>query len=272
LSLVLNVIEPQKLVHAAVAESTGNSGTGHKWNIEVAPFDPGDAGLTPSFSAAVRENLLNELTRTKRFNLVLRDDDQRTHEVADVLVLKTKVQNYTSVTKTRPSEVTLTAPGDIDVRVQLFTRGNGLVLDRLVTDKIRSGDKNQRSTPKLARDIAGMLKTSTLPEPADLVPTREASEAQKGQVATIIAVQPHGLTSHAQTAVSSYDVSLRIGNTLYLVLYTPPPASVDTIQYGVGGEIRVLPGENKITFTDELGDSLEAPILSKTTTLTGSDQ
>jgi hypothetical protein len=272
LPLVLTVFEPQKFVYAALAESTGNNATNHKRNIEVAQFEPGDAGPTASFSAAIRENLLNELTRTKRFNQVLRDDDQRTHEVADVLVLKTKVQNYTQVSKTGLSEVTLTALKEIDVRVQLFTRANGLVLDRLVTGKIRLGDRNLRSTSKLARDIAGMLKTSTLPEPADLVPTRETSEAQKCHVATITAVQPHELTSSAQNSVSSYDVSLKVGNTSCLVLYTPPRGSVDTIQYGVGGKIRVLPAENKITFTDELGDSLEAQIFSKTTTITDSSQ
>jgi hypothetical protein len=115
LPLVLTVFEPQKFVYAALAESTGNNATNHKRNIEVAQFEPGDAGPTASFSAAIRENLLNELTRTKRFNQVLRDDDQRTHEVADVLVLKTKVQNYTQVSKTGLSEVTLTALKEIDV-------------------------------------------------------------------------------------------------------------------------------------------------------------
>jgi hypothetical protein len=222
LLLVLTAFEPQKLLFAAVAESTGN-GTSHKWNIEVTQFEPGDAGLTPSFSAAIRENLLNELTTTKRFNQVLRDDDQRTPEVADILVLKTKVQNYTPGAKTRPSVATLTAPAEIDVRVQLFTCANRLVLDQLVTGKIRLGDKNLRGTRKLARNIAAMLKTSTLPEPTDLVSARGTSEAQKCQIATITAVQPHELTSSAQNSASSYDVSLRVGNPLYLVLYTSPP-------------------------------------------------
>jgi hypothetical protein len=272
LFLVLTAFEPQKLLFAAVAESTGNDGTSHKCNIEVAQFEPGDAGLTPSFSAAIRENLLNEPTTTKRFNQVLRDDDQRTPEVADILVLKTKIQNYTQGAKTRPSVATLTVPAEIDVRVQLFTRANRLVLDQLVTGEIRLGDKNLRGARKLARNIAAILKTSTLPEPTDLVSARGTSEVQKCQIATITAVQAHELTSSAQNSASSYDVSLRVSNPLYLVLYTPPPGGVDTIQYGVEGEIRVLPGEDKITFTDKLGDSLQAPILNKTTTIAGSNQ
>lgn len=178
LFLVFSAFEPQKPLYAAFAESTGSNRIAHKCKIEVAQFEPGDAGLTPSFSATIRENLVNELTRAKRFNQVFRQNDHQTPAVDDLLILKTKVQKYTPGANTRPTVPTLTARAAIDVRVQLSTRANHLVLDQLVTSKMWLGDKNLRGTRRLVRNIAATLKESMPPEPTDLGSNRETSEAR----------------------------------------------------------------------------------------------
>src|SRR5215469_16784520 len=77
------------------------------------------------------------------------------------------------------------------------------------------------------------------------------------QVATITDVKPHGAAADNPSDVASYDVSLRIGDTIYLTLYTPnPPSNTNTVNYAAGRPLLVLIGKDKITTHDILGRSI----------------
>src|SRR5579863_7869650 len=80
------------------------------------------------------------------------------------------------------------------------------------------------------------------------------------QPGTITAVVARTNTS-PESSVTSYDISLRVGSTLYVVLYTPP-LGAGTPQYASGRELLVKVGEKTIAFNDMLGESLEVPIES----------
>ena len=86
--------------------------------------------------------------------------------------------------------------------------------------------------------------------------------APKYQVATITAVKPHQSAGEARSDATSYNVSLRVGDTLYVVLYTPP-LGMNTVNYAAGREVLVLVGKKTITYNDLLGQSFEVPIVSR---------
>lgn len=71
-----------------------------------------------------------------------------------------------------------------------------------------------------------------------------------------------GVTSHqnapGETDVVRYDVALKVGNILYVVLYTPSTGSA--AQYAVGMDLLVLVENNSIRFS-KLGTTAEAPIV-----------
>lgn len=90
------------------------------------------------------------------------------------------------------------------------------------------------------------------------------------QLGTITAVAPHQGAAGSDPSVASYDVSLKVGDTAYVVLYTPP-LGTDTVRYVAGRDLLVLVGEKTITFNDQLGTSMEAPILSSTPVATKSN-
>lgn len=90
------------------------------------------------------------------------------------------------------------------------------------------------------------------------------------KVGTITAVQPHEGGAGSSSSGKSYDVSLKIGNVTYVVLYTPP-YGLQTVKYATGREFLVRVGEKTITFNDILGTSSELPIESHTTAETQSD-
>ena len=82
------------------------------------------------------------------------------------------------------------------------------------------------------------------------------------QVATITEVQVHKAESEPTPEVVSYDVSVKVGTTVYVVLYTPRLGE-NTVKYAAGRDLLVLVGKKAITYNDILGRSFEVPIISQ---------
>ena len=81
----------------------------------------------------------------------------------------------------------------------------------------------------------------------------------KYELATITDVKTD---QNSSPDVVRYDVSLKVGDTIYVVLYTPP-LGMNTVKYVAGRELLVLVGKKAITYNDILGQSQEVPILSQ---------
>ena len=84
----------------------------------------------------------------------------------------------------------------------------------------------------------------------------------KYQVGTITEVKVHQTAGSGASDAASYDVSVKVGNTVYVVLYTPPLGE-ETVKYSAGRELLVLVGKRTITYNDLLGRSYEVPIESQ---------
>ena len=81
------------------------------------------------------------------------------------------------------------------------------------------------------------------------------------QVATIIAVERNRDGGNVSSEATSYDISVRVNGTVYVVRYKDPLA-LNTVEYAAGREVLVLVGEKTITYNDILGRSFEVPIVS----------
>lgn len=84
----------------------------------------------------------------------------------------------------------------------------------------------------------------------------------KYQVGTITEVKVHHGSGSGATDTVSYDVSVKVGNTVYVVLYTPALGE-DTVKYAAGRDLLVLVGKNTITYNDILGRSFSVAIESQ---------
>ena len=88
-------------------------------------------------------------------------------------------------------------------------------------------------------------------------------EPAKYEVATILNVKPHqSADDGSSSAGASYDVSVKVAGTIYLVLYTDT-LGTSTVRYAAGRELLVHVGKNTITYNDILGRSQEVPIISQ---------
>jgi hypothetical protein len=84
----------------------------------------------------------------------------------------------------------------------------------------------------------------------------------KYQVGTITAIKAHQAAGSGASDAASYDVSVKVGDTIYVVLYTPAVGE-DTVKYAAGRDLLVLVGKNTITYNDILGRSFAVPIESQ---------
>ena len=90
------------------------------------------------------------------------------------------------------------------------------------------------------------------------------SPSEKWQVATIMDVKVHSPAPGEDANV--YDVTVRVGNTEYVVLYAPPDGSFkEAVKYKVGIDSLVLVGTDTIKYNDMLGKTYEVPIVSRRT-------
>jgi hypothetical protein len=87
--------------------------------------------------------------------------------------------------------------------------------------------------------------------------------ASKYQLATITDVKIHQVADKVGTSdAASYDVSLKVGDMIYVVLYTPPLRET-TVKYAAGRDVLILVGKNTIRYNDLLGRPYDAPIESQ---------
>jgi hypothetical protein len=94
-----------------------------------------------------------------------------------------------------------------------------------------------------------------------LAPCQAASS--KYQPGTIMKVTTHQRTpGEMDDRAAQYDVEVRVGNTVYLVLYTPPNGA-NGVEYSAGLGLLVLVGEHTLTFNSKLSGTTEVPILRR---------
>ena len=84
----------------------------------------------------------------------------------------------------------------------------------------------------------------------------------KYQVGTITEVKAHQAAGSSASDAAGYDVSVKVGDTIYVVLYTPPLGE-ETVKYSAGRDLLVLVGKSTITYNDLLGRSFTVPIESQ---------
>jgi len=84
----------------------------------------------------------------------------------------------------------------------------------------------------------------------------------KYQIGLITEVKARQAAGDGASDPTSYDVSVKVGDTIYVVLYTPPLGELPP-KYERGHELLVLVGKNTITYNDVLGRSLQVLIESQ---------
>ncbi|MGB6679524.1 MAG: hypothetical protein WBE44_22710, partial [Terriglobales bacterium] len=87
--------------------------------------------------------------------------------------------------------------------------------------------------------------------------------SSKFQPGTITAVRTHE-NAPGESAGTRYDVSVKVDNTIYTVLYTPPNGA-NGVEYSVGFGLLVSVASDTLTFNSKLSGTTVVPIVSRQT-------
>jgi hypothetical protein len=89
------------------------------------------------------------------------------------------------------------------------------------------------------------------------------TEPAKWQVATIIEAKELPPTPGPGSALVRFEVTLRVGKTDYVALYTQPKTSKGVAPYRPGQDLLVLVESTTVKYNDMLGRMHELPILRR---------
>ena len=90
------------------------------------------------------------------------------------------------------------------------------------------------------------------------------SSTAKWKVATITGVKVHEPAARNDSSAPQYEVTSKVEDTEYVVLYVAPAGSLpDTARYRLGQDVLVLVGTDTIKYNDMAGTTREVPILSR---------
>ena len=82
------------------------------------------------------------------------------------------------------------------------------------------------------------------------------------EVATILDVKTHQGPATTAPDAPGYDVSVQVGDKIYVVLYVPP-FGLDIVKHKTGSNLLVHVEKDTISYNDILGRSIEVPIISQ---------
>jgi hypothetical protein len=89
-------------------------------------------------------------------------------------------------------------------------------------------------------------------------------QSSKYEPGTITRVTSHQRAPGEPDNVARYDVAVKVGNTVFVVLYTPP-SGANGVEHSAGHTILVLVGSDTLTFNSAISGTTEVPILSRET-------
>ena len=84
------------------------------------------------------------------------------------------------------------------------------------------------------------------------------------QRGTIVAVVRHAGAGDPKPGEAQYDVSVRVGDTVYVCLYSPPNGA-NLVEYSAGADLLVSVKETTLTFPSKLTGTTTVPIIRKET-------
>jgi hypothetical protein len=121
--------------------------------IEVLNVQSDEVKLPPEFQMALYEYLIEQITKSGKFQHVYRDGD-RAADVPDLVVLHTIVRGFKEGSARARQVTTVAGATTIKVHLQFSNKDGQTVLERDVQGKVRFFGENLRATYDLAKNVA----------------------------------------------------------------------------------------------------------------------
>jgi hypothetical protein len=126
--------------------------------IQIEPVEIGDVKLPPEFRVAVYENLIQEVSKSGKFQHVYRSSDRAASDVPDLVIVRMKVKGFKHGSQRTREVTTVAGVTSIDLGVQFTSRDGNVLVDRDVEGKVRFFGGNLRATYDFSKKVAKILR------------------------------------------------------------------------------------------------------------------
>lgn len=126
--------------------------------VQLERTDPPEDLLIPEDTrVSTYENVILQLTKTKKFEHVYRSGDRTAANVPDLVILRLIPQAFKAGSQKQREVTTVTGATAMKVKIQ-FTSGDGkILLEKDVEGKVRFYGENLRATYDLAKKVAALV-------------------------------------------------------------------------------------------------------------------
>jgi hypothetical protein len=128
--------------------------------IQIEPVEIGDVKMPPEFRVAVYEHLLEEVSKSGKFQHVYRSGDRAAGDVPDLVILRLKVKGFKQGSERTREVTTVAGATSVDLGVQVTSRDGTVLVDRDVEGKVRFFGGNLRATYDFSKKVAEILRQS----------------------------------------------------------------------------------------------------------------
>ena len=126
--------------------------------IQLERSDPPEDLLIPEDTrVATYENVILQLTKTKKFQHVYRSGDRTAASVPDLVVLRLIPEAFKAGSQKQREVTTVTGATSIKVRIQFTSRDGKVLREKIVEGKVRFYGENLRATYDLAKKVAAVV-------------------------------------------------------------------------------------------------------------------
>ena len=144
------------------AASTSPTVTASNWAVQIEPVSAEEGKLPPEFAMAIYENLVDEVTKSGKFQQVFRSGDKRANDVEHLLILTAKLEKFERGSSTKRAVTTVGGATKVSVHAQLATRDSQVKMEKTVQGTVRLFGENLRATQALAKNIAAAASQASL--------------------------------------------------------------------------------------------------------------
>jgi hypothetical protein len=126
--------------------------------IQFERTDPPEGLLIPEDTRiATYENVILQLTKTKKFQHVYRSGDRTAADVPDLVILRVIPQDFKKGSQKQREVTTVSGSTSIKVKIQFASRDGKILREKVVEGKVRFYGENLRATYDLAKKVAGFV-------------------------------------------------------------------------------------------------------------------
>ena len=126
--------------------------------IQLERTEPADELLIPEDTRiSTYENVIHQLTKTKKFEHVYRSGDRAAATAPDLVILRLIPEAFKAGSQKQREVTTVTGATSMKVKIQFTSRDDKILLEKDVEGKVRFYGENLRATYDLAKKVGALV-------------------------------------------------------------------------------------------------------------------